>query len=30
MIGDMFSKAAILKEMSKCIVLCVRCHAERH
>ena len=30
MINAMFSKKAILKEMNKCIVLCVRCHAEQH
>ena len=30
MVNEMFAKTTILKEMDKCIVLCVRCHAERH
>jgi len=30
MIGDLYSIKTILKEIKKCIVLCVRCHAERH
>lgn len=30
MIGDLHSKETIMKEINKCIVLCVRCHAERH
>tara|TARA_Y100001951_G_C11049169_1_gene134606 strand:- start:65 stop:481 length:417 start_codon:yes stop_codon:yes gene_type:complete len=30
MIADLFSKTTIMKEIKKCIVLCVRCHAEKH
>lgn len=30
MVGDLYSQKTILKEIKKCIVLCVLCHAEMH
>ena len=30
MIGNLNSKQTIMAEINKCVVLCVRCHAEKH